>query len=104
MNNRIIELEKKNFLQDSIIRENEIKLFGNHNLFSDNSIWAEINDQTRFSDLFFTKAEIYLVLKEIFITIGAGSNYDIAFELSQNEKIINLLDVKLIIENNFNKL
>ncbi len=85
-------------------KENEIKLFGNHNLFLDNSIWVEIDDKTRFSDIFFTKAEIYLVLKEIFTAVGAECKCELAFELSQKEKINNLLDIKQIVDDNFNKL
>ena len=102
--NKIIKERCKDMGYIESQRENEIKLFGNNNLFIDNSIWVNINDETSVADLYFTKAEIYFVLKEILRITDMEGDYVKIYELSQNEKINNILDIKHIIKNNFNKI
>jgi hypothetical protein len=79
----------------------QAKILGDNNLWNENSVWADIKDDSKFIDLYIRDAEKFFLIKEIFKSFYIDNKENEILEIIQNNNFESVKDLKLFIKNLF---
>jgi hypothetical protein len=76
----------------------EGKILGENTLWDDKSVWINLNEESKLSELFIRDSEKYFIMKEVFKSLNIHDMENEIFEIIKNDKIDNVNDIISIIK------